>query len=274
MASERSMLKKYVDLLAEGTMLQKFTCTNASKYWNKYVKKPIQYSTEKIFSQKLLRKESITIYLQYSVQLLKQFITKSKQVNPLSVDPYIYIDYEIHETTLLEPLMTYRPSDLGIISSYLHTRDIQVKQHFILNPNLQLNISVHYMYFSSNSFLKCYFGSLIIESIADSSSKYAYNAKYKYCGIIPSFTRYPASNKVKISINVEPYRVTFDTIISYSVIDSKRIISYEVKRTKSAAPITVMKLLSIDSYLLKYQLEVERYERVNILCTFSQYYFI
>ena len=73
---------------------------------------------------------------------------------------------------------------------------------------------------------------------------------------------------------MKPYRVTFDSIISYSVIDSKRIISYTVKRTESVAPIRMMKLLSIDSYLLKYQLEVERYERVNILCNFSQYYFI
>ena len=277
-ASERVMLKKYVNPLAEGTMLKKFAFTNASKHWNKYVKKLIQYSTEKIFSQKVLREEPITIYLQYSVQLLKQFIIKLNHVRVLHIDPYFdkYSEDEVHETTLLDPLKTYRPSDLVIISKdrYIHGMDIQVKQHFVLNPNLQLNISVHYMYFSSNSFLKCYFGSLIIESIAHNSGKYAYNTKYKYCCIIPSFTLYPASNKVTIAINVEPYRVTFDTIISYSVIDSKRIISYQVKKANSVPPITVLKLLSIDSYLLRYQLEVERYERLNILCNISQYYFI
>ena len=275
MASERAMLKEYVDPLREGTVLKEFAFTNASKHWNKYVKKLIQYSTERIFFQKFLEKESITIYLQYLVQLLNQFIIKLKHVNDLHFKPYFNImkSYEIHETTLLEPLMTYRPSDLEIITPDKFL-DLQVKQHFILNSNLQLNISVHYIYFSSNSFLKCYFDSLIIESIAHNSSKYPYNTKYKYCGIIPSFTLYPASNKVTIVVNMEAFKVTFDTIISYSVIDSKRIISYEVKRTKSVAPITVMKLLSIDSYLLKYQLEVERYERLNILCNFSQYHFI
>ena len=272
-ASERAMLKKYVDPLADGTILKEFVFTNAHKNWNNYVQKLIQFTTKKIFSQ---RKQTIKIYLQYFVKLLKQFINKSKHVNILHVDPYFDSDDEIHETILLQPLMTYRPSDLAIIPLDVSPllRDIQVKQHFFLSPYLQLNISVHYIYFSSNSFLKCYFGSLIIESIAHNSAKYPYNTKYKYCGIIPSFTLYPASNKITIAISTEPIRVTFDTIISYSVIDSKRIISYEMTRAKSVRPVTVMKLLSIDSYLLKYHLEVEKYERLNILCNFSQHYFI
>ena len=202
---------------------------------------------------------------------------KSKQVNVLHVHPYIfygdnYDGLEIHETTLFKPLMTYSPSDIDIISNSLE--DIQVMQHFVLNPNLHLNITVHYMYFSSNSFLKCFFGSLNIESIVHSNDKTLNNTKYKYCGIVSSFLLYPASNKVTIAISLENNKVTFDTTISYSVIDSQIIISYEGKRTKAVAPITVMKLLSTGLYLLKYQLEVERYDRINIIFNISQYYFI
>ena len=119
-----------------------------------------------------------------------------------------------------------------------------------------------------------FFGSLNTESIAHSNGKNPHITMYKYCGIVSSFTLYPASNKVTIAIIVEPYEVIFDTIISYSVIDSHKIISYEGKRTKSIAPITLMKLLSTGLYLLKYQIEVERYERINIICNISQYYFI
>ena len=138
---------KYVDPLADGTILKEFVFTNFPKHWNNYVKKLIQYTTKKIFSP---RKESIKIYFQYSVKLLKQFIIKSKHVNILHVDPYFdYSDDEIHETTLIQPLMTYRPSDLAIKHSDVSPllRDIKVKQHFFLSPYIQLNLSVHYIYF-------------------------------------------------------------------------------------------------------------------------------
>ena len=290
MASEKLIRNKYVDPLAERAMLKKFVFTNATKHWDNYVRKLMEYSTKRVVSENVLRKEpsinclpkhkSITIYLQDSVKILKHFVMKSKQVNALNVSSKMSYDSEIHETILFKPLMTYRPSDIDIMSnSYIednimsngYIEDIQIKQYFVLNPNLQLNLSVHYMYFSFNSFLKCFFGSLNIESITHVNGKNPQNTKYKYCGIVSSFILYPASNKVTITISVESYKVTFDSIISYSVMDSHKIISYEGKRTISVAPITVMKLLSTDQYLLKYQLEVERYERINIICNISQY---
>ena len=223
------------------------------------MKKLIQYSTERIFSQNILQMESITIYLLNSLKLLKQFLIKTKQVYDLNFNPNVNFVLKDYEITLHEPLMTYRLSNLRIISSdiYKQIRNIQLKQYFFLSPNLQLNISVHYMYFSSTSFLKCFFGSLNIffKIVHD---EYPDNMHYKYCGIIPSFTLYPASDKVTICISTNPIRITFDTIISYSIIDSKRIMSCPEKRTKYVAPITIVKLLSIDSYLLKYQLEVEK----------------
>ena len=108
MASERAMFKKYVDLLPEEIILKELAFTNASKHWNNYVKKLIQYSTERIFPKNILRKESIAIYLQYSVQLFKQFLIKSKQVYDLHFNPVISKHYVIYEITLLQPLMTCR----------------------------------------------------------------------------------------------------------------------------------------------------------------------
>ena len=77
-----------------------------------------------------------------------------------------------------------------------------------------------------------------------------------------------------IAIIIESYQVTFDTIISYSVIDAYKIISYHSDRTNSEVPIRVIKPLNTKSYLLKYQFEVQRYEIMNILCNISQHNFI
>ena len=214
---------------------------------------------------------------------MNEFLFKSKQVNNCSVDPhtfssiYIATIHEIHEITLFKPLMTYRPSNLQMnrFLSY-DIENIQVKQHFVLNPNLHLNISVHYMYFSSNSFLKCLFGSLTIDlhSVGLKYGNSPYYIKSKYCGLVPSFTLYPTSSRVTIAIIIESYHVTFDTIISYSVIDAYKITSYHVDRTNSKVPIRMIKPLNTKSYLLKYQFKVQRYKIMNILCNISQYNFI
>ena len=171
--SEKLLFSKDEVLSPERIILKKFVFTNATKHWNIYIIKLIRYATENIFSTNILRKESSIHYLPHgksvksSIQFLfehvNEFLFKSKQVNNCSVDPYkfasIYIETsnEIHEITLFKPLMTYRPSNLQM-NRFLshHIDDIQVKQHFVLNPNLHLNISVHYINFSSNSFLKCY----------------------------------------------------------------------------------------------------------------------
>ena len=292
-ASEKLLFRKDEVLSPEGIILKKFVFTNATKHWNNYIIKLIQYSTEKIFSTNILRKESSIHYLPHgksvknSIQFLfehvNEFLFKSKQVNNCSVNPYkfspFYMEtfHEIHEITLFKPLMTYRPSNLQMnrfLSDLID--DIQVKQHFVLNPNLHLNISFHYIYFSSNSFLKCLFGSLTIDlhSVGLTYGNIPYYIKSKYCGIVPSFTHYLTPNRITIAIIIESYQVTFDTTISYSVIDAYKITSYHVDRTNSEVPIRMIKPLNTKSYLLKYQFKVQRYEIMNILCNISQYNFI
>ena len=279
------MSRKDVDLSLEEAILKKFVFTNAAKLWNRYVTKLIQYSIEKIFSKMITRNKMSVYYLPYNkslkicIQLLmeeiKDFLFKSKKVNVCHVDLYLlwsknYIIREIHETILFKSLMTYRPSFLQM--NWFpdnNIDDVQVKQHFILNPNFYLHISFYYIYFSSSSFLKCFFGNLMIQNIA-----HKYGSNFKYCGIIPSFKIYSMFEKVTIAITIESYEVAFDTIISYSVIDAYKIISYNVKITKTEVPVTVIKPLSTESYLLKYHFKVERYETMDLLCNFSQYHII
>ena len=291
MASGREVLKEDVDFSPEGTILKKFVFSNATKYWNNYVRGLIHFSAEKKILERNVVKEASVSYLrlnqsvkswfQYLFKLLKQFLNKSKQVNDCHVDPILASNeltpYELYEIILLEPLMTYRLTDQQIDRFSLYISYIpyfKFKQHLFLDPSLCLNISFDYIYFSSNSILKCYFGHLIVQSAPSSSS----NPTYKYCGIVSSFTLYLTTN-ITIATIVQSYQISFDTMISCSVIDSNKIISYQMKRTKLVAPITVIKLFNTDfvspvSYLFKYHLKAKRYEMLNIWCNISEYYFI
>ena len=141
--------------------------------------------------------------------------------------------------------------------------------HFILDPTLHLNISVHYIYFSSNTFLKCHIASLTVFSFVQNHGR-----RFKYCGIVPSFILYPSSNKVIISIEIESCQVTFDSIITHSVIDCNKIINYQMKSRRLLVPVSVTRFLVSELYLLRYELEVERYETLVIPYSTRQYYSI
>ena len=60
------------------------------------------------------------------------------------------------------------------------------------------------------------------------------------------------------------HEVHFDSSITHSVIDSGRITSYQVKSINTATYMTVMKLFTRESYFLRYELQVERYECIHI----------
>ena len=59
-------------------------------------------------------------------------------------------------------------------------------------------------------------------------------------------------------------QIKFDCLITQSVIDSGKIISYQVKYINSATSITMIKLFNSGSYFLRYKLQVERYECIHI----------
>ena len=135
-------------------------------------------------------------------------------------------------------------------------------------------MTFHYIYFSSNTFFKCSFGELIVWN-GELNMGYVHHrvenmSRFQYCGIVPSFKLYLSSNKVTVEIYVR-YFVHFSSIISHSVIDSHKIKSYHVKNKNSVTPISVMRFLLLESYLLKYEIQVQSFEKLNLLCNISKY---
>ena len=124
-----------------------------------------------------------------------------------------------------------------------------------------LNISV---------FHQCDFGSLTIWNHTS-----GYNSPhYRYCGIVPSFILYLSFRRIILEISINSYQVTLDSIITYSVIDSYKVISCNLNSIHSAAPITVLDFLIPNFFVLRYELVVERYERLHISSSVTQYYCI
>ena len=100
---------------------------------------------------------------------MKQLLTIIRQVKNWQYSENLSTVYFIaEEKTLYEPLLKYR-----FMESTIH-KITQIKIHFTLHPNLHLNISADYIYFSSNSFLKCHFGSLTIFSFGNFLSNNPY----------------------------------------------------------------------------------------------------
>ena len=260
-ASEVTTPKQHTSL--EGRMLKKYVFNNASKHWNHYVRKLLHSS---LFP--LLKNKFLTIYLQGLVKLVEHFFIKSKQVNHWHYKISSFSTGINDEGTSYDPLMTYRflETTIGVVHY------VQIKQHFILHPYLHLNMTVHYIYFSSNSFHQCYFGSLTIWN--HTSGYNPYYPEYQYCGIVPSFILYLSFSRIILEISIKSYLVTLDSIITYSVIDSYQIISCKLNNIHSAAPKSVLNFLIPNAFVLRYELVVERYEQLHILSNASQYYFI
>ena len=255
MALEVTTLKQHTSL--EGRMLKTYVFNNASKHWNHYVRKLLHSLMFHLLKNKIL-----IIYLECLVKIVENFFINSKQVKYWYYSRNVFIISSIkNERTSDEPLITHR----FLESTHRVVRYVQIKQHFILHPTLHLNLTFHYIYLSSNSFLQCNFGSLSIWNY------YHYYPEYKYCGIVPSFILYLSFNRVILEISINSYQVKFDSIITYSVIDSYKIISCKLNSIHSAAPISVLDFIFPNSFVLRYELVVERYERLHIFSNVSQY---
>ena len=249
----------------ESRLFRKYVFTNASKHWNHYVRKLLHNSLEIYFSksnQYHLCDKTLLSGLNYLVQSSRKIVAMSKQVKPL----WFYFKIKFSSITLIQPLTTHR----------IELDEGHFFVHFHLHPNLDLNMTFHYIYFSSNTFLKgyCYFGTFIVWN-RKLYHPYVHHrveniSRFEYCGIVPSFKLYLSSNKVTLEIYVR-YFVSFSSMISHSVIDSHKIKSYHVKNKNSVAPISVMRFLISESYLLKYKIQVESFEMLNILYNISQY---
>ena len=250
-------------LSPEGNMLTKYVYNNASKHWNHYVRKRLHNSLERHLSNynKPCNKTSLTRCLISLVQSVRKLVFRSRNVQYLSF-------YWVNSRTGIEPLKTHRFSWISDPATGLLGKGI-ASVYFNLHSYLHLNVTFHYIYFSSNTFSKCSFGKVTV-SIGDMTMTPKNINKFQYCGIVPSFILYLSSNKVRILMWSHFY-VTFSSIISHSVIDSYKIASYPVKSKNPVAPRSVMRFLISESFLLKYQLQAEHFERLNILCNVSKY---
>ena len=251
-------------------MLQKYVFANASKHWNHYVRKLLHKSLDKhrgIIS--LLQTDDYSppaktnlICLKYLLHRVKLFIDKSKQVNNEQCVRY--------HNFFRKPLKTYRFNNPRYYKSK-SGQYLVFLVHFRLHPNFHLNITAHYIYFSANSFLKCYFGNLVVRNFLRNTKDNGFN--FKYCGIVPSFNLYPPSHRLTIEITIV-HHIIFDSLITHSVIDSGRITSYQVQSNMLATPSKVLKFVTSDSFFVRYELQVEKYECLFISGTILQNDFI
>ena len=238
-----------------------------------YVRRLLYNSLEIYFSksnQYHLCEETVLNSLNYLVKSLRKIVVMSKQVKQMWFHLKIFMIF--NPITLLEPLKTH---SIGLAAG-------QFSVHFHLHPNLHLNMTFHYIYFSSNTFFKCCFGELIVWN-GEFNKGYVHHrvvniSRFQYCGIFPSFKIYLSSRKVTLQIGVGEF-VHFSSMISHSVTDSHKIKSYHVimlSKSKvinknSVTPISVMRFVISESFLSKYEIQVESFEMLNILCNISQY---
>ena len=272
MISEGGISNKPLSL--EERMLKKNVFTNASKHWHHYVRKLLHslleihlpnYYKHNYFvlpNQHHPYDKNLLKCLQDMVQFVMKFVDGSQKVKRL-------LFYWVYSRILLKPSKTHMfiwtPSPITGTRGRGHAL-----VYLNLHPHFHLNITFHFIYFSANTFNKCFFGSLLVSDIKGISKCRIASTIFRYCGIVPSFTLYLSSNKIALHINSK-FFVTFSSIISLSIIDSCKIQSWLVGSKTSVAPTSVTKFVSPRSYLLQYQLQVERFQRLNILCNISNY---
>ena len=266
--AEGIMLNEKTSL--EQTLLKQYVFSNASKHWNHYVRKLIHNSLENYFPN-ILRYHSMTsfvesdkyvpdhgsllLYLKHSLLYVKQVIVKLNKVK--------YMRHVDFRNFLRKPLETYRFGEhtLWLSGFAKQQQQRRFRLYYILHPNFHLKIFAHYIYFSSNSFFKCYFGKITVKNFIRHTK--INHFIFQYCGIVPSFVLYPPSRKLIIPMTAQD-QVKFDSVITHSIIDSGKITSHQVKNINNATSITVVKFFTPESYFLRYELQVESYECIHI----------
>ena len=175
----------------EGNMLKKYVYHNASKHWNHYVTKLLHNSLEIHLSKynKPCNKTALTRCLISLVQSVKKLVFRSRNIKYLSF-------YWKTSRTILEPVKTHRFSWISDPATGLLGKGI-ASVYFNLHSYLHLNLTFHYIYFSSNTFSKCSFGKITVSSNDFTMTPKNIN-RFQYCGIVPSFILYLSSNKVRI----------------------------------------------------------------------------
>ena len=265
----------------ERRILMKYVFTNASKHWNHYIRKLLHNSLEfyvmnisvdlfvpsSLFDRNpdAVCEENVMSCLKYLMQHVNKFVFKHKKVEYLRIVSLVGAGTKFKgNSILLEPIKT--SSLKGVKGPQYSTL------HFDLDPHFYLNMTFHYIYFSSNSFLKCNYSRLTVKSFVQTTDDIPLD--FEFCGIVPSFAIYPPSSRVTVTIQINLYQVTFDSIMSHCVIDCDKVVTHPIKSSNSEELVSVMRFSLSKSYFLRYEIEGEKYEKLYILCNISQYSFI
>ena len=179
-----------------------YVFNNSPKNWHNYIQMFLYITIQKTYIEFQLRKIIFDVknFLKLHAVL---FYRKGKQGLKIKYQPFISKEWS--ESSITSPLGNYQ---FKALSSGDHVD----KQIFQLHKDFSLNISMHHIYFSSNNA-----GHVTIKSRNG-------NYNYRFCGIHSYIDLYPPGNT--IIINTVAYFIRYDVFISYSIIDSNKIMSY------------------------------------------------
>ncbi len=136
---------------------------------------------------------------------------------------------------------------------------IEYKWHFNVDSHLALNLTFHFIYFSSVTINYCFFGSLAIQGSSDKTNPYL------LCGIHPRFVVYPESRSVSVTVTHLGYEL-HDTRASFAVLDSGRVTSSFAKDLQLIQPDKHVAFVfgTFKAFLSILRLEVKRHTRIVV----------
>ena len=238
------------------TMMKQYVFVNASKEWFKFITKSLEIN----LSKKHLNLKEKYIFMKRKKLLIDidtGFKRKKTLVHPLG-------SVERHQ---MKPLFGNPYFD-----NYLTRRaSPTLKITFLLDERLRLNLTFHHIRFTFRRFSTCALGEVRV--VSHSKNKQV----YRYCGIHSNVVNYPQNRHVslffpRISSRVVPSIVKpgiYNFTVFYSVIDTKRIVTFTKNRLLSSGIPLVWNLYLVprDVRVMKFALRTKKYQ--HFILTFS-----
>ena len=132
--------------------------------------------------------------------------------------------------------------------------------HYSLHSFLRINITFYHIHFTYMNLHKCFIGNVTV--ISDQ-----YHREI-YCGIHSLFLSYPSHKKVNITV-LSAYRVQYNLMLDYSVIDEGRIKSfiYNINLRNISIPVWTVYFLKHQIRTLHLHITVLKYQRIMLKIT-------
>ena len=240
---------------------------NISKQWNKYYMKAIatllSVEFKNIYSTKV---HSLSLLLERGLKKYQAMIKVSKTR---------YIDsYVTRNVDVAKPMGAFQKS-MEVNTKLLgpHEKQVQYKLHpgyplcfsytsiwrFLLDPRLELNLTIHRTYFSSYLSSKCVFGNLTLLAYFHTNT-----SNFVYCGQYATTSNYPGSGAIDIILAIERF-VAFDIVVSYSVIDLLIFESISLGLSKHGIqPLSLIQIFPTDYIFYQFHLSTEKFKRIYL----------